>query len=65
MALIKREGEHYSFIRGKHQGETLDDVAASDPSYLQWMFENATEDLDDEAFHALEDVMEENSIDFP
>jgi hypothetical protein len=62
MALIKKDGDHYVFKHGKHQGDTLEDVAESDPGYLKWMHENAVKDLDNEAFYALEDVMEKNDI---
>lgn len=61
--MIKKVDGVFCFTRGKHQNEKLEDVAVSDPSYLKWVFNEASESLSDEAFHALEDVMEENGID--
>lgn len=39
-------GEGRPFRRGKHSGRLLDDVAASDPGYLEWML--GADDMDDE-----------------
>jgi len=65
MALITHDGTDWIFKHGKHIGKTLDEVAKETPTYLQWMFSKASDDLTDEAFHALEDAMEENDIDVP
>lgn len=66
MALIKQSADgSFVFIRGKHEGQTLQEVAEADPSYLQWLQsdEKAGADLPKEAWEALETVMEENDID--
>ena len=65
MAIIYHDGSDWAFKHGKYVGKTLKEVAESDPSYLQWMFAKASDDLSDEAFHALEDIMEENDIEVP
>jgi hypothetical protein len=53
------------FVNGrKHNKVPLDEVAKKDPSYLNWMFNEKGEALDDEPFHALEDVMEKFHIPF-
>ena len=65
MALIYKDGEHWAFKHGKYMGKTLKEVAEEDPSYLQWMFSKASDDLSNEAFHALEDIMEEHDIGVP
>lgn len=64
MPLLKQQGNEYVFIRGKHEGDTLDRVAEDDPSYLQWLHKDdkAGSDLPKEAWEALEEVMEEYSI---
>ena len=66
MALIyKDDNNEWAFKHGKHIGKTLDEVAKESPGYLQWMFSKASDDLSDEAFHALEDTMADNNIDAP
>lgn len=65
MALLEQLNDEWVFARGKFAGETLKQVAKEQPSYLQWVFENATDGLSDDAFHALEDMMEENEIEIP
>lgn len=64
MALIKKSGDgSFVFIRGKHEGQTLDEVAEEDPSYLQWLQADVkSEDLPKEVWEALETTMEENGI---
>jgi hypothetical protein len=62
--LFKDPSSNWVFQRGKHIGRTLEEAAKVDPSYLQWMFLNATEDLNNEAYYLLEDVMERNRIEF-
>lgn len=62
MALIYKSGDVWAFKHGKHIGKTLEEVAEEAPSYLKWMFNNASDDLDKEAFNALEDVMEDHDI---
>lgn len=61
--MLKMVDGTFRFTRGKHDGETLEEVADSDPSYLKWVFNEASERLSDEAFHALEDVMSDKGID--
>lgn len=61
MILKKVDGE-WVFSKGKHEGETLDEVANEDPGYLRWAHSKASDDLSDEAYYALEDVMEKNDI---
>lgn len=34
---FRKEGEDLVFLRGKHKGKALTDVAAEAPDYLQWM----------------------------
>jgi hypothetical protein len=63
MAIIRRDEDGDLVVMGrKHPGELLDDVAAADPDYVQWIYRNATEDLPQDVFHALQDVMEKNGI---
>jgi hypothetical protein len=62
MSIIRKEGEHYVFVNGKHKGETLDEVAGEDPSYVEWVHREASDDLGKEAIQAIEGVMEENGI---
>lgn len=62
MILKKDENGVVVFTRGKFEGETLAHVADSEPGYLKWVFNSASEDLSDEVFHLLEDMMEENGI---
>lgn len=65
MALIKQDEDgDLVFIHGKYTGELLEDVANSDPDYVNWMYRDASEDLSTEIFHKLQDVMEENGISF-
>lgn len=47
-----RGGGEYLFKRGKHRGALLSQVAAEDPSYLEWML-GSVEDLDDETRQVL------------
>lgn len=61
MMIDKKDGE-WILIHGKHQGKTLTEVAEEDPNYLKWVHKKASDDLSDEAFYALEDVMENNDI---
>ncbi len=64
MALIKKEGDDYVFVAGKHQGKTLQEVAEDSPGYIRWLHDgDAGSDLSKEAWEAIEDVMEENGID--
>lgn len=35
--LEKDEKGRWFFTRGKHEGDLLDDVASSDPSFLEWL----------------------------
>ena len=71
MALMYQVGSAWVFKLGKHAGETLVDVVAQDPNYiLKWMFRRKggrapVDDLSDDAYHALEDVMEEANIEVP
>jgi len=62
---MKEENGEWVMSRGKHSGETLRHVADTDKKYLQWMFENVTETMKDDEFHALEDMMNEFDIEFP
>jgi hypothetical protein len=62
MLLKKNEKDQLVFQHGKHRLETLEQVAEDDPSYIKWVFNNASEDLPTEVHHALEDVMEKNNI---
>lgn len=61
MALIEKKDGEWVFGAGKHQGKTLTEVAEESPGYLQWVHENVTK-MPDDAFYALEDVMEEYDI---
>jgi hypothetical protein len=67
VALLKKSpsGNNIAFVRGKHQGESLEKVAEADPGYLRWLYKNASEDLPQDVFHKLQDVMEERGIKFP
>lgn len=69
MALIRKDPltNEWVFKHGKHIGKTLQEVAESksDQGYLLWMWEKASEDLDDEAMHALEDAIEEAGLEIP
>ena len=62
MALLTKDGNHVVFKHGKHKGETLDEVASEDPGYLKWVFNEASSDLTDELFSALEDCLSDNGI---
>ena len=65
MALLyKDKSGDWVFKHGKHAGETLSSVAEGEKNkgYIRWVFHEAAEDLDDEAFYALEDAMEQNGI---
>jgi hypothetical protein len=55
----------FIFTRGKYDTKTVDEVARLDPSYLQWVFTSATEELADPEFRHLEDVMRKYGIAFP
>jgi hypothetical protein len=46
----------------KHKGEFLSDVAKSDPSYLQWMYHEQNESMDNEVYYALEDALKRHGI---
>jgi DNA polymerase-3 subunit epsilon len=43
------------FRRGKHTGRPLDEVAASDPSYLEWML--SADDMDEEVCDLVRDAL--------
>lgn len=43
--------------RGKHAGQTLDQVSREDPSYLEWVQKEASTGLSDAAYYALEDAL--------
>ncbi len=43
------------FRRGKHSGRLLDEVAASDPGYLEWML--GADDMDDEVCALVRDAL--------
>lgn len=64
MPIFKKVEDEYVFVTGKHEGETLQEVAEDDPSYLRWLQADreAGADLPKEAWEALEEVMEENEI---
>lgn len=63
MAIIKLADEAWRFLRGKHAGETVDQVAESDPGYLSWAWRETSGDVSPEAFHVLDDVARRHSID--
>jgi hypothetical protein len=43
-------------------GKTLDEVANIRPGFLQWVYLEKFEDLDDQQYYALEDVMKAHKI---
>ena len=45
----------WGFGKGKHAGESLEDVACDDPKYLEWLLEQ--EWVGDDWKEAIEDVM--------
>jgi hypothetical protein len=59
--LSRIEGQWIIFGK-KHRGKSLLEVALRDPEYLQWLHRERFEDMDDETFYALEDVMVEYKI---
>lgn len=63
MAILAHDGNHVVFKHGKHRGETLDEVAESDPGYLKWVFHEASGDLSDDIFRVLEDCLTDHDID--
>ena len=65
MAIVYKDGSEWRVRGSKHEGETLQQVAKDDPTYLRWMYKKASEDLSDEAFYALEDVMKKFRIELP
>jgi hypothetical protein len=50
----------WAFKGGRHQGETIEQVAASDPNYVRWAW--GQEDLTDDAFYALSDCLDRFNI---
>lgn len=61
MIIHKRPGsEQWVFKGGKHMGETIEQVAVNDPSYVRWAW--SQHDLTDEAFYALSDCMDKFNI---
>ena len=60
--IIKKVDGEWVFVHGKYQGKTLEEVAGNDPNYLKWVHSKASEDLPNDAYYTLEDVMEENDI---
>ncbi|MDZ7778581.1 MAG: exonuclease domain-containing protein [Gemmatimonadota bacterium] len=45
-----------AFRRGKHNGRPLDEVARSDPGYLEWML--GADDMDDDVLAVVRDALE-------
>lgn len=64
MALIKKSGSVFVFTSGKHAGETVESVARADRGYLQWARKDASENVADEAYYHLEEVMQKFQIPF-
>lgn len=60
--LIQEIDGEWKFAFGKHEGKTLEEVAEESPGYLRWVYNEASENLEDDAFHALEDVCGEHDI---
>lgn len=60
MSLLKKTGSTFSFRGGKHAGETVEAVAKKDPGYVAWAWRQ--ENLDDEAFYALDDAARANHV---
>lgn len=46
------------FGRGKYPGMTMEEVIKLNPSYVKWVFNDASEGMDDEQFYALQSAME-------
>ena len=38
--MSEQAGAPYTFTFGKHRGKTIEQVAAENPKYLQWIYEN-------------------------
>lgn len=53
--LYQDEDGDWVFGKGKHEDESLEDVAANDPDYLDWLIDQ--EWVGDEWMEAIQDVM--------
>lgn len=62
--ILRQDGKVFVFGWGKFKGQTLAEVAAEQPSYLQWVHSEASDRLDKSALRALEDAMEDYDIDY-
>lgn len=51
--------EKWTYGRGRHVGETIDDVAEKDPDYLRWTWR---EPISQEAVEAIEQCAEAHDI---
>lgn len=63
MALLlapNRVRKKWTYGVGKHAGETIDEVAEGDPSYLQWTWKQA---IPEEAARAIEECAEAHDFD--
>ena len=60
--LIEQVDGDWVFGKGKFVDFKLSDVAKDNPSYLIWVHKDATNNLSNDAYYALEDVMEEFNI---
>lgn len=66
MALVFKTPDNIWRVAGKkHLNEPLEEVAKTDPKFLQWIFKDASVNLSDEAFDALEAVMLKEKIEIP
>jgi hypothetical protein len=64
MALLYQENGLWMINGSKHRMETLEKVAQTDPSYIWWVWHKVGPSLSDEAFFAVEDIMDKYKIPF-
>lgn len=60
--IIKKVEDQWVFAHGKYEGKSIEEVVEDDPNYIKWAYQKASDDLPDEAYYALEDLLEENDI---
>ena len=58
MAILQEVDGQLFFKHGKYKGKSLDEIAQTDPTYLQnWLYPKASDDLTDEVFRKLVSTM--------
>lgn len=65
MSFFKRASDgRVVFNGGKHDGESVDQVALSDPQYLRWARRDMTLGVPDDVFESISNAMIANGVPF-